>query len=348
MSELDFMPAAEIKQARALLVDLHRPDARIFYADLVLSCAVGYGALAASIAVDSLWLAAPSFLVASFALWRAVQFIHEIVHLSPRVMPRFAGVWNALIGIPFFVPLFLFGAHHEHHRAARYATEDDPEYVPLARGNGLSVALVLGESLLAPIFLWLRFGPVYWVGLVSPRARRFVLERASTLGLNHTFRRRDLVEGRGPRHWRMQETLTASWAFALPILAAIGVVSLRAWITAALAAALVAFIDQIKTVVVHRFLATGEDTVTHGAQVLDAINIEGAWISELWAPLGNRFHALHHLAPSLPYHNAARAHRRLMRELPPDAAYRRTCEPTLAAAFGALLASQKRLAKVRA
>jgi fatty acid desaturase len=41
-------------------------------------------------------------------------------------------------------------------------------------------------------------------------------------------------------------------------------------------------------------------------------------------PVGLRFHALHHLFPSLPYHNLAAAHARLMAALPADSPYRRT------------------------
>jgi len=34
-------------------------------------------------------------------------------------------------------------------------------------------------------------------------------------------------------------------------------------------------------------------------------------VAALWAPVGLRYHALHHLLPSLPYHSLAEAHRRL-------------------------------------
>jgi hypothetical protein len=37
-------------------------------------------------------------------------------------------------------------------------------------------------------------------------------------------------------------------------------------------------------------------------------------------PLGLRYHALHHLFPSLPYHALGTAHRRLIVALPPDSA----------------------------
>ena len=47
----------------------------------------------------------------------------------------------------------------------------------------------------------------------------------------------------------------------------------------------------------------------------------------LIAPVGLRYHALHHWIPSLPYHNLGRAHRLLIGALAPDAPYGKTIEP---------------------
>jgi fatty acid desaturase len=44
----------------------------------------------------------------------------------------------------------------------------------------------------------------------------------------------------------------------------------------------------------------------------------------LIAPVGLRYHALHHHLPSLPYHSLGAVHRALVAELPPDAPYRQT------------------------
>jgi fatty acid desaturase len=46
----------------------------------------------------------------------------------------------------------------------------------------------------------------------------------------------------------------------------------------------------------------------------------------LVAPVGLRYHALHHWIPSLPYHNLGRAHRLLVSVLSPDAPYGATIE----------------------
>jgi fatty acid desaturase len=41
-------------------------------------------------------------------------------------------------------------------------------------------------------------------------------------------------------------------------------------------------------------------------------------------PVGLRYHATHHLFPSMPYHNMRAAHKRLMDKLPADSPYRQT------------------------
>ena len=64
-------------------------------------------------------------------------------------------------------------------------------------------------------------------------------------------------------------------------------------------------------------------------QVADSINITGQhWLTAPMFPVGLRFHATHHLFPSLPYHALGKAHRRLMQQLPPDSPYRQTDYPS--------------------
>jgi fatty acid desaturase len=65
--------------------------------------------------------------------------------------------------------------------------------------------------------------------------------------------------------------------------------------------------------------------MTFVEQMVDSVNYpHNPLLGGLWAPVGLRFHALHHIFPTMPYHALAEAHRRLMRELPADSPYRLT------------------------
>ncbi len=98
----------------------------------------------------------------------------------------------------------------------------------------------------------------------------------------------------------------------------------------------VLLLNNLRTLGAHRYTSGGKET-TFVEQLLDSINYPNfSLLTPLWAPVGLRYHALHHLCPSLPYHNMAEAHRRLMRELPADSPYRKTNCPSLWAAIRAL------------
>ena len=56
--------------------------------------------------------------------------------------------------------------------------------------------------------------------------------------------------------------------------------------------------------------------------------LAAAW-RELWAPVGLRYHALHHWIPSLPYHNLGHAHRLLLSTLGVESAYGATEYPAI-------------------
>jgi fatty acid desaturase len=91
----------------------------------------------------------------------------------------------------------------------------------------------------------------------------------------------------------------------------------------------IAMVNNIRTLGAHRFINDGRE-LTFVEQLLDSVNYpKFSIIAEMWGPVGLRYHALHHLFPSLPYHNLGRAHQRLMAELPADSPYRQTNSDSL-------------------
>src|SRR4029078_1565358 len=86
----------------------------------------------------------------------------------------------------------------------------------------------------------------------------------------------------------------------------------------------IALVNNVRTLGAHRFINDGRE-LTFVEQLLDSVNYSRfSIIAEIWGPVGLRYHALHNLFPSLPYHNLSRAHARLMAELPADSPYRQT------------------------
>lgn len=314
---------ALLKAAAEIARDLSAPRPAIYWADFLASVAIGYGALAATIAAPTLALGLVAALVSVLALYRAESFVHELTHVKHAALPGFRAGWNALIGVPLLVPSFMYeGVHNLHHAKTRYGTADDPEYLPLALMKPWTLPAFLLIAVLAPIGLLIRYAVLAPLSLLSPKLRTIVVERYSGLVINPAFRRRP-PEGEAKTRWIRQEIAASAWAITLLTLVATGTVPLRAFLIFLGIAATVALINQLRTLVAHLWENDGEPmSVT--AQYLDSVNVPPpALLPGLWAPVGLRYHALHHLLPSLPYHALGAAHRRLVAMVDPASPYHR-------------------------
>ena len=336
-------PAADdkvmLKAAADLTRDLNAADPKIYWADLIGSALVGFAGLLAAIFVNSTAAAIVAGLVAVVALYRAGSFIHELTHIKPNAVPGFRLVWNLIIGIPLLVPSFMYeGVHNQHHAKRYYGTANDPEYLPLALMKPWTLPAFLIVAALAPIGLLIRFGVLAPLSLLSPKLRDMVVAKYSGLQINPQFRR-PRPDGEFRRQWLAMEIACSAWAIALLTMVATGVVPLRAFLIFLGVASGVMFLNQVRTLVAHLWENDGEPmTVT--AQFLDSVNVPPpATLPVLWAPVGLRYHALHHLLPGLPYHALGEAHRRLCKALDSGCVYHESSHRGLSRLVGRLAAS---------
>ena len=314
---------AMIRAAAELTRDLNGANKAIYWSDFLGSALVGYAALFSAILAPGIGLMLAAAVVAVAALYRAGSFIHEITHIRHRELPWFRFGFNAVLGVPLLVPSFLYeGVHQLHHARTRYGTVEDPEYLPLALMKPWTVPLFVVIAAFGPLVLFVRFAVLTPLSFLISPLRKLVVERYSGLVINPDFRRR-APEGELKKQWLLQEIAASVWANALLIGVFSGFIPLRGFlIFVAISSATIVF-NQIRTLVAHLWENDGE-VVSTTAQFLDSVNVPPPNVlSALWAPVGLRYHATHHLLPGLPYHALGEAHSRLVAKLAPESTYNR-------------------------
>lgn len=312
-------------ELRRRFANAFRPRPRLYWGDLLASAGVGWTAFVISAtAQDGSFLYGAATVVAVTALLRAAIFIHELAHLKRGALPGFETAWHVLVGLPFLLPSLMYvGSHGDHHRQTTFGTAADPEYAPLARWSRLRIVWFVISVLAVPPLLMVRWGVLGPLSFFIPQLRRLVVERASTLVINPDYRR-PAPQGRQATLWMMQESAAAVTTWLVVIGGIEGWIALHWLLQWYIVAAGVLLLNQVRTLAAHRYNNDGTPLDSTG-QLLDSITLNGWPIPTVFAaPLGLRYHALHHFLPTVPYHSLGMLHRRLLSELPPDSAYLQT------------------------
>jgi fatty acid desaturase len=330
-----------LRAAVELTRDISAARGEIYWPDMLISAVVGYGSLIGAIHAvltgQALWAALAFGLLSALALYRALLFIHELTHIHETALPGFRFVWNLLVGIPMLIPSFMYeGVHTLHHARTRYGTVEDPEYLPLALMKPWTLPLFAAIAVLLPVGLLIRSAILVPLGVIIPPLRRPVWQMVSSLSINPAFRRRPPEEAFA-RMVFWQELGASLWAWFL--LWSAWAVDWRPLAVAVAVISLTAVLNQVRTLVAHLWANDG-DAMTVTGQYLDSVNVPPpGLLAELWAPVGLRYHALHHLLASMPYHSYPEAHRRLVAHLGAGSTYDKANYPGLFPLVGKLVSS---------
>ena len=335
-----------LAQTRHIVKDLFAPNPWIYWSDFLCSLLGGvicFG-LVRRWATPFSWQQGLLFVLSGVLYYRAALFIHESVHLRHNSFHAFRFAWNLLCGIPFLMPSFMYYTHAEHHMRKHFGTETDAEYLALGTRSRWHIFIYLLQPLVIPalaVIRFLVFAPLSWV---SPRFRGWVHRRASTMVMDPSFIR-PLPSERALKIFRVQEVCCFLVTFVAAVLLIGGWAPIGFLLTIYPLSVFVLYLNHVRTLGAHRY-TNAHDEMTFVEQLLDSVNYPNRSITTMmWAPVGLRFHALHHLFPTLPYHNLAKAHRKLMAELPADSPYRLTESPSLWAAIKRLWATSKGAAR---
>lgn len=315
-----------LREAHHLVRDLMTPNPWIYWSDFLFHITLGWATYFTALfsPLFSLWQLG-SFAVAVLALYRSAIFVHELAHLKKGTFQNFRLVWNIICGVPFMIPSFTYdGVHNDHHKPDVYGTSADGEYLPFATRKPAEMVVYVLLSFLIPIALAARFVLLTPVSYLIPPLRKIVWERASSLTIDPAYRRApDAI--RNDLNWQQQELGACLFGCSVIALVWFGVFPVAVLVLWYLIAVTIFILNSLRTLAAHAYRNPGDRKMTLPEQYLDSVNIPGNFlITPLWAPVGLRYHATHHLFMSMPYHNLGKAQRRLVTQLTDNSQYIKT------------------------
>ena len=312
MSAIQEKKEISIREAREMVKGLMRPNPFIYWVDFLFHIVLGWCSFyfcCKSVFFSPIqWI---FFFISIFSFYRAAIFIHEITHLRKGTFYLFRVVWNLLCGFPLMIPSFLYqGVHNDHHNVKLYGTKGDGEYYPFVHEGRSKIILFALASFFVPVLFFVRFVLLTPLSYCNKSLRRLVLKKISSLSINLNFQRT------GPSlnavdMWQVQEIATCLYGWFFILLMLEGVLPYKILGFWFITFGGVFFINSLRTLAAHCYRYSGDEVLGISEQLLDSVNISNSFLGVLWAPVGLRFHATHHLIPEMPYHSLGKTHQRL-------------------------------------
>ena len=317
--------AFDLAAVRELLADLREPKPMVYFVDLLASSILGWALFALAFRLEFGLASVLAFVAGGLLLYRGLAFIHELFH--QQGMKGFRLAWHLLIGVPLLLPVLLYlPIHQAHHSAKTYGTKEDGEYDQFRGRFWLMASKLFALNLVLPLALWLRFAVLTPLSFLVPVVRSRVIPEFIHLSLRIPFRAPDIKEAMR-RESYLVEAACSLFAWGLMALAVSGHGRVPLWWAVLVIA--IATLNTVRALCsTHLYDEEAEGRSARG-QLLDSLNVDGSLLAEIICPVGLKFHALHHIAPYLPYHVLPQAHARLTTHLPADSEYRQACVATM-------------------
>jgi fatty acid desaturase len=323
----------DMKRVQELVADLREPRQAHYFTDLLLCAGLGWAAFAVAVLPGAAGVRVAAFIVAVLLLYRTLGFIHEIFH--QQGMKTFRHVWHAVSGVPLLIPFLLYlPIHQGHHNKLTYGTQEDGEYDQFHGRAGAASAKLFALNLALPLALWVRFAILTPLSMVLPPIREKMIPEFVHMALRMPYRAPAIKES------ARAEAMAVEWWCCAFGWAMVAVGALAGWQWVAAWALLVIAIATLNTIRAlggtHLYVEEAQGRDARG-QLLDSLNVDSnSPLTVLLCPVGLRFHALHHVAPYLPYHALPTAHRRLMEQLPAGSEYHQVTVRSLGEGIGRL------------
>lgn len=202
-----------------------------------------------------------------------------------------------------------------------FATIEDPEYVPITNRSFFGLAFFVFHHVLGPITMVairMLLNPIIW--LFPTVGTKLMHGKGTSLVINWDYIPTDKTKATAFDRFAIFTSTILLYVYLSAIISGLVPLVIVAKILALIIISMV--LNGVRTLVAHRYINYDRQSVSREEQLLDSVNLMGnPIIGGLLAPVGLRYHALHHLVQTLPYHSLEPAHKNLIAELPENDSY---------------------------